>query len=150
VRLPGPIASVTFAMIVAASGSSLAQGPTGQPAPSSRPTGVLVPSPVPGVAPPAPPYDRKGRRDPFQPIEIVQQPEVKPPAVASARLKGIVRGTPPRALLETPDGIGYILKLGDILADGRLIEIGADNVVFSVPPRRGSMNDRIVLRLPDD
>lgn len=148
-RLRGPIASVTFAMTVATCGSSLAQGPTEQPAPSSRPTGVLVPSPVPGVTPPAPPYDRKGRRDPFQPIEIVQ-PEIKPPAVASARLKGIVRGTPPRALLETPDGIGYILKLGDILADGRLIEIGADNVVFSVPPRRGSMNDRIVLRLPDD
>ena len=43
-----------------------------------------------------------------------------------------------------------IFELGDILADGRLIEIGADNVVFSVPPRRGAMNDRIVLRLPDD
>ncbi len=148
-RLRGPTAWVTFAMTVATCGSSLAQAPTGQPAPSSRPTGLLVPSPVPSVTPPVPPYDRKGRRDPFQPIEIVQ-PDVKPPTVASARLKGIVRGTPPRALLETPDGIGYILKLGDILADGRLIEIGADSVVFSVPPRRGSINDRIVLRLPDD
>ena len=148
-KLRGPIASVTFAVTVATCGSSLAQGPTGPPAPSTRPSGVLVPSPVPSVTPPVPPYDRKGRRDPFEPIEIVP-PEIKPPAVASARLKGIVRGTPPRALLETPDGIGYILKLGDVLADGRLIEIGADSVVFSVPPRRGSMNDRIVLRLPDD
>ena len=148
-KLRGPMASVMFAVTVATCGSSLAQGPTGQPAPSTQPIGVLVPSQVPSVTPPVPAYDRKGRRDPFQPIEIVQ-PEVKPPAVASARLRGIVRGTPPRALLETADGIGYILKLGDILADGRLIEIGADNVVFSVPPRRGSMNDRIVLRLPDD
>ena len=149
-RLLNSMASVGFAVTISTCGSSLAQAPTAQPAPSSRPTGVLVPGPASAVTAPVPAYERKGRRDPFQPIEIVQQPEVKPPAVASARLKGIVRGVPPRALLETPDGIGYILKLGDILADGRLIEIGADNVVFSVAPRRGSTTDRIVLRLPDD
>jgi hypothetical protein len=108
---------------------------------------VLVPGPAPSA--PVPAYERKGRRDPFQPIETVQ-PDLRPPAVASARLKGIVRGTPPRALLETSDGIGYILKLGDIFADGRLIEIGGDSVVFSVASRRGSTTDRIVLRLPAD
>src|SRR5207245_1329313 len=99
--------SIGFAMTLATCDSSLAQTPTAQPAPSSRATGVAIPAPVPSATAPVPAYDRKGRRDPFQPIEIVQQPEVKPPVVASARLKGIVRGTPPRALLEMSDGIGY-------------------------------------------
>jgi len=98
------------------------------------------------VAEPA--YERKGRRDPFQPVEGVQA-EMTAPAVASARLRGIVRGHETRALLETPDGLGYILKVGDTFADGRLVEIGANSVVFTVPARHGSTN-RIVLRLPDD
>jgi hypothetical protein len=148
-RLRVAIASVGFAITATTFGTSLGQAPTVQPPPSSRAPGVLVPGPAPAVTAPVPAYDRKGRRDPFEPIEI-PQPDVKPYAVASARLKGIVRGRPPRALLETSDGIGYILKLGDIFADGRLIEIGPDSVVFSVAPRRGTTTDRIVLRLPSD
>ena len=96
-RLSGPMVSVGFAMTLATCDSSLAQTPTAQPAPSGRATGVAIPAPVPSATAPVPAYDRKGRRDPFQPIEI-----------------------------------------------------GADSVVFSVPPRRGSTPDRIVLRLPDD
>ena len=149
-RLRGPMISVGLAITFTTCDGALAQTRTAQPAPSSRPTSVAIPAPVPSATTPVSAYDRKGRRDPFQPIEIMQEPEIKPPAVASARLKGIVRGTPPRALLEMSDGIGYILKLGDILADGRLVEIGPNSVVFSVPPRRGSIPDRIVLRLPDD
>jgi hypothetical protein len=148
-RLRVAIASVGFAITATTYGGTLAQAPTVQPPPSSRPTGVLVPGSASTVTPPAPASARKGRRDPFAPIELVQ-PDVRPYAVASARLKGIVRGLPARALLETPDGIGYILKLGDVFADGRLIEIGPDNVVFSVAPRRGTTTDRIVLRLPTD
>jgi hypothetical protein len=132
-----------FAMVAASYGSSSAQ------ASNAPPTGVLVPTPRSAITAPVPVYERKGRRDPFQPIELVQ-PEIKPPVVASARLRGIVRGSPPRALVETQDGMGYILKLGDILADGRLVEIGPNSVVFTVPPRRGSTPERIVLRLPDD
>jgi len=147
VKLRGPIAVIGFAMVAASHGSSLAQASNARhPAPA---TSVLVPTPRSSIIPPVPVYDRKGRRDPFQPIELVQ-PEIKPPVVASARLRGIVRGSPPRALLETQDGMGYILKPGDILADGRLVEIGPDRVVFTVPPRRGSVPERIVLRLPDD
>jgi hypothetical protein len=93
-------------------------------------------------------YERRGRRDPFQPVEVVT-PEMAAPAVAAARLKGIVRGTAPRVLIETADGLGYVMQLGDTLADGRLVEIGPDRVVFSVPTRHGSTT-RIVLRLSDD
>jgi hypothetical protein len=139
-----------LALAAATYGTSLAQAPKAEPPAPSKAPSLLVPTPRPSITAPVPSYDRKGRRDPFIPIEIAQPPEIKPPAVASARLRGIVRGTPPRALLETPDGIGYILKPGDILADGRLVEIGPDSVVFSVPPRRGSTPERIVLRLPND
>jgi len=70
--------------------------------------------------------------------------------VATARLKGILRGSTTRALLETPDGIGYIMKPGDTLAEGRLVEIGTDSVVFRVALRPGLTTDRVVLRLPTD
>ena len=140
----GLIASLGLALVIW--DSAVAQTPATQSvtAPRSVPL-VAVPS-ANGVAEPT--YERKGRRDPFQPVENLQA-EMTAPAVASARLKGIVRGHETRALLETPDGLGYILKVGDTLADGRLVEIGANSVVFSVPARRGSTN-RIVLRLPDE
>ena len=51
------------------------------------------------------------------------------------------------ALVEAPDGIGYILKPGDTLGDGRLLEIGSDSVVFVVAPKTGAPSNRVVLRL---
>ena len=42
--------------------------------------------------------------------------------VATTKLTGIVRGAGTTlALVETQDGIGYILKPGDTLGDGRLV-----------------------------
>lgn len=124
-------------------GSSLAQAPTVRPLPAPRPAVLAPPTVV--TSPPAG-YERKGRRDPFQPIETGQEVRL----TVAARLKGIVRGAATRALLETPDGIGYILKPGDTLGNGRLIEIGTDSVVFRVPLRRGSTTDRIVLHMTGD
>jgi Tfp pilus assembly protein PilP len=94
-------------------------------------------------------YERKGRRDPFDPIDVADA-ALTSPTLGSARLKGIVRSRTPRALVETSDGLGYILKVGDMLGEGRLVEIGVDTVVFSVPLRRGAGTTRMVLRLPDD
>ena len=42
------------------------------------------------------------------------------------------------------------LAVGDVLAEGRLIEIGVDSAVFSIPRRAGSTVDRFVLRLLGD
>ena len=139
-----PIASLGLALVIC--GTALAQTPVTQlaPAPRSVPPGG-APS-VNGLAEPA--YERKGRRDPFLPVEGLEA-QTTAPTVASARLKGIVRGRDTLALVETLDGLGYILKVGDTLADGVLVEIGPQSVVFSVPSRRGSAH-RIVLRLPDD
>ena len=108
--------------------------------------GPLVP-----VAPPIPmgdaaKYEDKGRKDPF--IEVSLSSSTGGLSVVTTKLTGIVRGRRATlALLETQEGIGYILKPGDTLGDGRLMEIGADNVVFAVAPKAGLTAQRVVLRL---
>ena len=68
--------------------------------------------------------------------------------MASTKLTGIVRSNRAAlALVEAPDGIGYILKPGDTLGDGRLLEIGSDSVVFTVTSKAGAPTDRVVLKL---
>ena len=98
---------------------------------------------------PAVTYEPKGNRDPFIPLETTGGP--KGLTVASTRLTGIVWDQAGAlALLEGADGIGYILRPGDTLGDGRLLEIGADNAVFSVVPRLGAPPTHLTLRLKTD
>jgi hypothetical protein len=49
--------------------------------------------------------------------------------------------------VEAQDGVGYILRPGDTLGDGRLLEIGADTAVFAVSATPGSQSNRVVLKL---
>jgi Tfp pilus assembly protein PilP len=83
------------------------------------------------------------------PLEVTGGP--KGLTVSSTRLTGIVRSQRGVfALLEGSDGIGYILRPGDTLGDGRLIEIDADSAVFTVVPRPGAPPNRVTLRLKTD
>jgi hypothetical protein len=92
-------------------------------------------------------YEPKGRRDPFVALDVAGGGP-KGLEVSTTKLTGIVRGTSSAlALVETQDGIGYILKPGDTLGDGRLLDIGTDNVTFSVPGKPGSPTNRVVLKL---
>jgi hypothetical protein len=143
---PKRVALLGALIAIMTGGRAPAQAPAPEPARPAAPAPAVVGVSVPE---PAPAYERKGRRDPFEPVDGLQ-PEMASPTVASARLRGIVRGRTARALVETSDGLGYILRVGDTLAEGRLVEIGADSVVFTVPARRGSAVHRIVLRLPED
>lgn len=94
-------------------------------------------------------WEAKGRRDPFEPLNVREG--AAGTTVSSAKLTGIVRGRGATlALVETSDGLGYILKQGDTLGDGRLLEIGQNTVIFSVVPRPGTTNNRVVLRLAGD
>ena len=119
------------------------------PPPAATPAGPAAPL----VAAPAVPdasggqYDPKNRRDPFMSLDVTSGP--KGLEVATTKLTGIVRGAGTTlALVETQDGIGYILKPGDTLGDGRLVEIGADNVIFAVAAKPGSPStNRVVLKL---
>jgi hypothetical protein len=133
-----PAAPVPQAAAVPATAATPAAAKPAQAAP-------LVPAPtVPQGAGPS--YEPKGRRDPFVALDLTGGP--KGLEVATTKLTGIVRSARTTlALVETKDGIGYILKPGDTLGDGRLVEIGADTVIFAVPARPGSPNNRVVLRL---
>src|SRR5262245_10706629 len=130
--------------------------PMPQPAASPAAGAAAPASPAPAAAVDAakadmpPPlsasWEARGRRDPFEPLVVREG--AAGTSVSSARLTGIVRGRGPvLALVETSDGLGYILKLGDTLGDGRLLEIGQNTVVFSIVPRPGTTNNRVVLRL---
>jgi Tfp pilus assembly protein PilP len=65
-----------------------------------------------------------------------------------ARLRGIVRSANgDLALLEAPDGVGYVLRAGDRFEGGQLVEIRRDAVVMEVAQGRDSPSSRVVLRL---
>lgn len=131
--------------------------PAPSAAPATKPAAPAATGPVPvgALTPPAPltppplDYEAKGRRDPFAALDAERAGGGL--TVATAKLTGILRGgSLPLALVETPDGLGYILKLGDTLGDGRLVDIGRDTVVFTVVPKPGATNNRVVLKLPGD
>jgi hypothetical protein len=162
-RLATALTALTVAVSLAGCGGSPPPPPaaaTAAPAaPSPVPPGTAPAPAAPSPAlvraitpvPTAPPtdYESRGRRDPFT------NPEPERPTggltVTSAKLTGILRGgNAPLALVETPDGLGYILKPGDTLGDGRLVDIGRDAVVFAVVPKPGTTDDRVTLKLPGD
>jgi Tfp pilus assembly protein PilP len=93
-----------------------------------------------------PKYQSRGRRDPFETLAVREGSGGL--TVAATRLTGIIRSNRSAlALIEAPDGIGYILKPGDTLGDGRLLEIGSDSVVFAVVAKAGAPSNRVVLKL---
>jgi Tfp pilus assembly protein PilP len=122
----------------------------GAPAPIIASPAAVAAAAAPALTPPAPPkYEPKGRRDPFESLESRLGSDRS--TVATAKLTGLVRsGAATLALVETSDGIGYILKPGDTLADGRLLEIGPNMVVFGLAPKPGATTNRVVLKLTSD
>jgi len=136
--------SVGMAVMLAACGSTPPPAPP-KPSASSQPAAAAQ-AVAAEVAVAVPKYDAKGRRDPFETLEVREGSGGL--TVAATRLTGIVRSNRSAlALVEAPDGIGYILKPGDTLGDGRLLEIGSDSVVFLVAPKTGAPSNRVVLRL---
>ena len=133
--------------------------PPQAPQPGAQTPGAAMPgAPTPGTTtaagenvPPdpsaaVPKYQSRGRRDPFETLEVREGSGGL--TVAATRLTGIIRSNRSAlALIEAPDGIGYILKPGDTLGDGRLLEIGSDSVVFAVTAKAGAPSNRVVLKL---
>jgi len=139
------LTSVGLALMLGACGSTPPSPPPKPPAASSQPAGAEQAPPAELVVA-VPKYDPRGRRDPFETLEVREGAGGL--TVAATRLTGIVRSNRVAlALVEAPDGIGYILKPGDTLGDGRLLEIGSDSVVFMVAPKTGAPANRVVLRL---
>ena len=142
---PGVLTSVGLAVMLGACGTTPPSAPPKPPAASGQPV-VATPVVPAEIVPAVPKYDPRGRRDPFETLEVREGSGGI--TVAATRLTGIVRSNRAAlALVEAPDGIGYILKPGDTLGDGRLLEIGSDSVVFVVAPKTGAPSNRVVLRL---
>jgi hypothetical protein len=117
------------------------------PAPGSPgATSVRPLDPGAGAALPPVAYDGKNRRDPFSPVSLAN--EAKGINVTAAKLVGIVQGRGATlALVEGPDGIGYILKSGDALGNGRVTGITGTTVTFAVSAQPGQGPTTVTLRL---
>ncbi len=157
---PGWIIALGLVAVLSGCGGPPAPAPT--PPRSEIPAPAAPATPAAPAAPAAPPvavpkepavkplepvsYDTKGRRDPFASLATAEG--AKGLTVASVKLVGIVQGRQGRlALVEAPDGLGYILRPGDQIADGRVVEIGRDSLTFSVTPRPGLPASPVLKRL---
>jgi Tfp pilus assembly protein PilP len=159
-RVLAPLSVIGLILLLSACGRSPSSAPSASktprtssrtPAPAQSPSAAVAPKEE-AIRPPAGPeqgYDAKGRRDPFE-VPGAREGSAGM-TVASAKLTGIMRSTDGTtlALVETPEGLGYILKRGDMLGDGQLIEIDQSSVVFSITTRAGPTG-RVVLKLSGD
>lgn len=126
--------------------------------PTPPPVAVAPATPTPVVRPKQPDtgktlqpiaYEPKGRRDPFTPIFLGKDNAAL--SVSAVKLTGIVGGPGSlTALVEAPDGIGYILKPGDALGDGRVTGITPNSVTFAVQARGSQGASSLTLRLPEN
>lgn len=155
-----PLSAIGLVLLLSACGrspstSSPPPSPAGKPgavakAPGAAGSSGAATTADEGIQLPAPSqaqYDAKGRRDPFE-VPGAREGAASM-TVASAKLAGIIRtaGGGALALIETPEGLGYILRRGDTLGDGQLVEIDQNSVVFAVATRSGPTPNRVVLRL---
>jgi hypothetical protein len=78
-----------------------------------------------------------GGRDPFSPLVTTgggeeAEPVLTDPGVADLVIVGLLWGGGKRfALAETPRGMGLVLRVGDRVRDGAVVEIGEKGVIFS-------------------
>jgi len=151
-------ATIPDLVVVAGTAAALLAG-CGGGAPPPPPTAVATAAPAapaPVVRPKEPDskalppiaYEPKGRRDPFTPIFLGKDNAAL--SVSSVKLTGVVGGRGGlMALVEAPDGIGYILKPGDALGDGRVTGITPNSVTFAVAARGQQSSSSLTLRLPE-
>lgn len=128
------------------------------PAPTAAPSAAPTPAPqaqapaAPATGTPAP----GGPRDPFEPLVRKLEPgeERKIQEVASLKLVGVMWAVKDpemiRALVETPDGLGYYLRLNEEKFGGKVVAVERDRVRFVVRedvPGVGTRERTVELRL---
>ena len=152
-RIMAPIAG---ALLLGGCGGEPPAPPAKPPTPVAAPaapapgaTGGAAVRPLDPVAGPVLPplaYDAKNRRDPFTPVALTA--EAKGINVTAAKLVGIIQGRQGTlALVEGADGVGYILKSGDTLGNGRVTGINRTTVTFAVSAQPGQGPSTVTLRL---
>ncbi len=144
------VAALVGSVLLAGCGSPPPPAPPAAPVVPPKPAAV-APRP-PDVGPPLAPakYEAKNRKDPFTPVSLAQGSK-EGLQVASVKLAGVVDGRQgPMGLIEAPDGIGYVVKSGDVLGDGRVTAITRDSLTFSVAGRPGQPPTTVTLRVRTD
>ena len=125
---------------------------TPEAAPATTPPSATSAPPT-GGAPAAP----SGPRDPFEPLVRRLEPgeQRKTQEVANLKLVGIIwdakNAEQIRALVETPDGLGYYLRLNEEKFGGKVVALERDRVRFVVReeiPGVGTRDRTVELRLP--
>lgn len=90
-----------------------------------------------------------GVRDPFIPLVNRADPAQQRPVLSGLRLAGLIWDPKVaeqiRALVETPEGLGYILRLNDQRFGGKVVAIGHDRLRFSVVDQTAPGDFRIRL-----
>jgi len=112
--------------------------------PKSPPPATVAQASPPQALPEAKPpplytYDPEGRRDPFQPLIVASPSKDKGGLnVSELKLVGVIlKGRVYYALLEAPNGLGYIVQIGDVIGnDAKVVRITKDSVAFEVKERR--------------
>lgn len=155
---PAFVAWLSLALLATGCGGGT---PSGQSPTAAAPAAPAVQAPSPGPAarpavmpkePPAGPplsplaYDAKGRRDPFTPVLLAKE-KAGGLSVTAVKLVGVIRGRTLLALVEAPDGLGYILKPGDTLGDGRVTDVTPNSVTFAVTGRAAQVQQSTTLTL---
>jgi hypothetical protein len=147
-RLGNAAALAAFLLIAACSGEpppAAVGAPPGGPMPpvtsaSKEPERTYLPPTA---------YDARHRRDPFKPLVTATADVKKAPApLEGFRLVGVMSGPSGLiALVEGADGIGYIVRPGDVLGGGRVTQITGDAVRFAVAAPRPGQASELTLRL---
>ena len=84
-------------------------------------------------------------RDPFSPVPVAK--EKAGLDVATTRLVGVIQGGQLLALVEAPDGLGYIVRPGDVLGNGRITDVTVSSITFAVAGQAGQRENSLTLRL---
>jgi Tfp pilus assembly protein PilP len=156
------VVAACVAVPVAAAAQATPKLPEKLPVPQSTPgidpsvgkplqpatTAQAAPAPAAPAAPGAPaPAPAAADRDPFSPL-VTKAPEGEMrPSLSGVRLVGVVwdpaRRDQIRALVETPDGLGYYVRMNEEKFGGRVVAIERDRVRFSVREQDPSGQSRV-------
>jgi hypothetical protein len=153
------LAVTTAASLLAAAAWAQSQPkfPTPLPVPKA-PEASVTPAPAPPPATPSAAAPATGGpRDPFEPLVRKAEPgeEKRIAEVTNLKLVGVLWDVKDpeaiRALVETPDGLGYYLRLNEERFGAKVVAVERDRVRFVVredSPGAGVRERTVELRLP--
>ena len=137
----GALAVVALVSVSGCSDSGTPSAPV-PPRPAQSAAKPAAPAAPPAPAPAPYAYETKGRRDPFRPLikPRVETARVRAKTglaaldVKELKLAGIIwGGRGYYALVETPNGAGYVVRPNDTVGeDARVAKITSDAVMFEV------------------